>query len=56
MDNYITKLMEAVMKSLEKHGLIPTAATIIGLLICAILLIIAYQLPEIIMAIKALLV
>jgi len=53
LDNYITKLMEAVMNSLEKHGLIPTAITIICLIVCATLLIMAYQLPEIILAIKA---
>lgn len=53
MDDYITRIVEAVMKSLEKHGLIPTAMTIIGLLLFAVILIIAYQLPEIILAIKA---
>lgn len=53
MNDYITILMEAIMKSLEKHGLIPTAITIIGLLIFASLLILTYQLPEIILAIKA---
>lgn len=45
--------MEAVMKSLEKHGLIATVITIIGLIVFSALLIVAYQLPEIILAIKA---
>lgn len=53
MSDFITRITESVMKSLEKHGLIPTVVTIIGLLFFASLLILAYQLPEIILAIKA---
>lgn len=49
----LSGIVEAIMKSLEKHGLIPTVLTITGLLIFASLLILSFQLPEIILAIKA---
>lgn len=53
MKDYITKTTEAIMDSLEKHGLIPTVMTLIILITFITVMILAWQLPEIILAIKA---
>lgn len=41
------------MNCLRKHGLIKTVLALCGLFLFAIVLILAWQLPEIILAIKA---
>lgn len=53
MKDYITIFMEAIMESLKKYGLIPTLLMIIGFMIFASLLLFVWQLPDIILAIKA---
>lgn len=53
MKDYITITLEAVMDSLKKYGLIPTLLVIIGFLIFMSVFILVWQLPDIILAIKA---
>ncbi|MBS9779174.1 MAG: hypothetical protein KGV51_00970 [Moraxellaceae bacterium] len=49
---FLTELTGAIMKSLKEHGLIPTIATICVLCFILTMLVLAWQLPEIILAIK----
>lgn len=53
MKDYITIFMEAIMESLKKYGLIPTLLMIIGFMIFTSILLFVWQLPDIILAIKA---
>lgn len=53
MTDYITKLTGAIMEGLKKHGSIKAAITLIILASFIAVMALAWQLPEIILAIKS---
>ncbi|STZ03638.1 Uncharacterised protein [Moraxella equi] len=52
MNEFLSMVIEMVTKSLKEHGLIKTCLAIIGILAFVAVIIIAWQLPDIIRAVQ----
>lgn len=53
MSEFIAKVIEMTTTSLKEHGLIKTCLALMGVLVFVMAIVFVWQLPEIILAIKA---